>query len=69
MRTGMKPNARRRFVAGMGDVSILEIVEGPVKFVDTRKNEREGKVHLRPVQTIAAGVAFGRPYQSPFGVR
>jgi dihydroorotase len=56
-------------IGAPGDVSILEIVEGPVKFVDTRKNEREGKVHLRPVQTIAAGVAFGRPYQSPFGVR
>src|SRR5499426_485508 len=32
-----------------GDVSILEVVEGPVRFVDTRKNERDGKVHLRPV--------------------
>jgi dihydroorotase len=52
-----------------GDVSILEIVEGPVKFVDTRSNSREGKVHLRPVQTILAGVAFGRPYQNPFSVR
>jgi dihydroorotase len=56
-------------IGAPGDVSILEIVEGPVKFVDTRKNEREGKVHLRPVQTIAAGVAFGRPYQNPFSVR
>ncbi len=52
-----------------GDVSILEVVDGPVRFVDTRKNEREGKVQLRPVQTILGGVAFGRPYQAPFSVR
>jgi dihydroorotase len=52
-----------------GDVSILELVEGPVRFVDTRKNERDGKVHLRPVQTVAAGVPFGRPFNAPFSVR
>jgi dihydroorotase len=27
------------------------------------------RAHLKPVQTVAAGVAFGRPYQSPFAVR
>jgi dihydroorotase len=52
-----------------GDVSILEIVEGPVSFVDTRNNKREGKVHLRPVQAVIAGVPFGRPYNAPFAVR
>ncbi len=52
-----------------GDASILEIVEGPVRFVDTRKNERDGKVHLRPVQAVVAGVPFGRPYNAPFTVR
>jgi predicted amidohydrolase len=52
-----------------GDVSILEVVEGPVRFVDTRKNERTGKVHLRPVQAVAGGVPFGRPFHSPFSVR
>src|SRR5207344_3095767 len=51
-------------VGAPGDVSILEVVEGPVRFVDTRKNERDGKVHLRPVQTVAGGVPFGRPYHS-----
>jgi dihydroorotase len=56
-------------VGAPGDVSILELVEGPVSFVDTRNNKREGKVHLKPVQTVAAGVAFGRPYQAPFAVR
>ena len=51
------------------DLSILELVEGPVSFVDTRNNRRDGKVHLRPVGTVVAGVAFGRPYQAPFTVR
>ncbi len=56
-------------VGAPGDASILEIVEGPVRFVDTRSNTREGKVHLRPVQAVAAGVPFGRPYNAPFTVR
>ena len=51
------------------DLSILEIVEGAVSFVDTRNNRREGKMHLRPAGTVVAGVAFGRPYQVPFTVR
>ncbi len=51
------------------DLSIMEIVEGPVSFVDTRNNTRQGKVYLRPAGTVVAGVAFGRPYQSPFSVR
>jgi dihydroorotase len=56
-------------VGAPGDVSIMELVEGPVSFVDTRNNKREGKVHLKPVQTVAGGVPFGRPYQAPFAVR
>jgi dihydroorotase len=40
-----------------------------VSFVDTRNNRREGKVHLRPSGTVAAGVAYGRPYQVPFSPR
>ena len=51
------------------DLSILEIVEGPVQFVDTRDNRRSGKVWLRPMGAVVAGVAYGRPYQSPFSVR
>jgi len=52
-----------------GDVSILEVVNGPVKFVDTRNNQREGKVHLKPVQVVLNGVPYGRPYMAPFTVR
>jgi dihydroorotase len=51
-----------------GDVAIMELVEGPVSFVDTRGNKREGKAYLKPVQTIAGGVPFGKPYQQPFSV-
>lgn len=56
-------------VGAPADLSILEIVDGPVSFVDTRNNKREGKMHLKPVGTVVAGVASGRPYQSPFSVR
>ncbi|HXJ08287.1 MAG TPA: amidohydrolase/deacetylase family metallohydrolase [Burkholderiales bacterium] len=52
-----------------GDVSILEVVNGPVKFVDTRNNQRDGKVYLKPVQVVLNGVAYGRPYSAPFTVR
>jgi dihydroorotase len=55
-------------VGAPGDISILEIVEGAVQFVDTRKNVRKGKLYLRPVQTVAGGIAFGRPYSAPFSV-
>ena len=56
-------------IGAPADLSILEVVEGPVSFVDTRNNKREGKVFLRPSGTVVAGVAFGRPYQAPFTVR
>jgi len=52
-----------------GDVAIMDLVEGPVTFVDTRNNKRDGKLLLKPVQTVINGVPFGRPYQSPFSVR
>jgi dihydroorotase len=51
------------------DLSIFDVVDGPVLFVDTRNNERNGKVYLLPWTTVVAGVAFGRPYQAPFTVR
>jgi dihydroorotase len=66
---GRLPKLGTLQVGAPGDASILELVRGPVRFVDTRKNERDGNVFLRPVQTVAAGVAFGRPYHAPFSVR
>ena len=56
-------------IGAPGDVAIMELVEGPTTFVDTRNNKREGKLLLKPVQTVINGVPFGRPYQSPFAVR
>ncbi|MTV14597.1 MULTISPECIES: amidohydrolase/deacetylase family metallohydrolase [Bradyrhizobium] len=52
-----------------GDVAIMDLVEGPVTFVDTRNNKRDGNLLLKPVQTVVNGVPFGRPYQAPFSVR
>jgi dihydroorotase len=56
-------------VGAPGDVSVLELVDGPVEFVDTRDNKRQGKVQLRPANVVLAGVPLGRPYQLPFAVR
>jgi dihydroorotase len=56
-------------VGAPGDVAIMDLVEGPVTFVDTRNNTRSGKTYLKPVQTVTAGVPFGRPYNAPFSVR
>jgi dihydroorotase len=56
-------------VGAPGDVAIMELVEAPVSFVDTRNNRRDGRVALKPVQTVTAGVPFGRPYNAPFAVR
>src|SRR6476659_7107518 len=56
-------------IGAPGDVAIMELVEGQTSFVDTRNNKREGKLLLKPVQTVINGVPFGRPYQAPFAVR
>jgi dihydroorotase len=53
-------------VGALADVSLFDIVEGPVKFVDTRNNFREGNKYLKPFQTVRAGRPFGRPYPAPF---
>ncbi len=56
-------------IGAPGDVTIMELVEGPVSFLDTRNNKRDGKAYLKPFQTVINGVPFGRPYQAPFAVR
>jgi len=35
-------------VGAPADASILELVEGPVEFVDTRNNKRTGKAYQSP---------------------
>jgi dihydroorotase len=56
-------------IGAPADVAIMELIEGPVSFLDTRNNRREGRLQLKPVQTVTAGVPFGRPYSTPFSVR
>jgi dihydroorotase len=66
---GRAPKLGTLQVGAPADVSLLEVAEGPVEFVDTRNNKRQGKVHLRPSGVVMAGVPYGRPYQAPFAVR
>jgi dihydroorotase len=43
------------------DVAIFDLLDGPVEFVDTRNNRRNGTKKLVPVLTVKAGRPFGRP--------
>jgi dihydroorotase len=56
-------------VGAPADVSLFEIVEGPVQFVDTRNNLRGGNKCLKPFQTIRAGRPLDRPSPAPFSFR
>jgi len=56
-------------IGAPADASLVEIVNGPVEFVDTRNNKRSGNAYIRPAQSVLAGVPFGRPYSAPFSVR
>ena len=56
-------------VGAPADATLVEIVNGPVEFVDTRNNKRSGNVFIRPLQSVLAGTPFGRPYNAPFSVR
>ncbi len=53
-------------IGAPADVSVLELIEEPVAFVDTRNNRRNGTRWLKPLHTVRAGVPFGRPYPMPF---
>ena len=56
-------------VGAPADVTLLDVVNGPVEFVDTRSNKRQGQIFIKPTSTVIAGVAFGQPYQAPFSTR
>ena len=68
---GHRPAAQARHAAGRRAGRRVAARGGrrAGQFVDTRNNKREGKVHMKPAGAVVAGVAFGRPYQSPFAVR
>ena len=38
------------------DITVLDVVEGPVEFVDTRENKRSGKIHIKPAHVVLGGV-------------
>src|SRR5450432_3448478 len=40
-------------IGAPGDVTVLELVDGAVEFLDTRNNKRAGKVFMRPTNTVA----------------
>jgi dihydroorotase len=53
-------------VGAPADVSVMEMVEGPVILIDTRGNNRPGQRYLRPTTTVRAGRPYGRPFPVPF---
>jgi dihydroorotase len=64
---GRVPGLGTLQVGAPADIAIMELVDGPVEFVDTRSNRRSGTKKLVPVLTIRGGRPFGRPpLPSPF---
>jgi dihydroorotase len=58
---GRVPGLGTLQIGAPADVSVLEIVEGPVEMVDTMKNARRGGKRVVPVLTVREGRPFGRP--------
>jgi dihydroorotase len=58
---GRVPGLGTLRVGAPGDVAIFDLLDGPVEFVDTRNNKRNGTKKLSPVLTVKAGRPFGRP--------
>ena len=56
-------------IGAPADATLLDVVQGPVEFVDTRENKRSGNLTLKPVQVVIAGAPHGRPYPAPFSIR
>jgi dihydroorotase len=48
-------------VGAPADIAIMDLVDGPVEFVDTRSNKRTGTKKLLPALTIRGGRPFGHP--------
>ncbi len=58
---GRVPGLGTLQVGAPADVTVFETADGPVEFVDTMKNTRQGTKRLTPVLTVRAGRPFGRP--------
>src|SRR5260370_25737297 len=64
---GRVPKLGTLQVGAPADLSMIEIVEGAIDFVDTRQNTRKGQRWIKPVQTVKAGPPLRRPYPTPLG--
>jgi dihydroorotase len=53
-------------VGAPADVLFFDIVEGRVKFVDTRNHFREGNRYLKPFRTLRAGRPLAPPHPALF---
>jgi dihydroorotase len=58
---GRVPGLGTLQIGAPADLAIMDVVDGPVAFVDTRKNTRQGQRKLVPYLTIRGGRPFGRP--------
>src|SRR6266436_4351689 len=58
---GRVPGLGTLRIGAPADVAIFDLLDGPVEFVDTKNNKRNGTKKLVPVLTVKAGRPFGRP--------
>ena len=58
---GRVPGLGTLAVGAPADIAIMDLVDGPVEFVDTRNNKRSGSKKLVPWLTIRGGRPFGKP--------
>jgi len=58
---GRVPGLGTLQVGAPADIAVMDLVDGPVEFVDTRNNKRAGAKKLVPVLTIREGRPFGHP--------
>src|SRR5260370_41854266 len=47
-------------VGAPGDATLIEVVQGPVEFVDTRSDKRSGEASIHPVQAALPAAPLGR---------
>jgi len=58
---GRVPGLGTLAIGAPADIALMDVVDGPVEFVDTRNNKRSGTKKLVPWLTIRGGRPFGRP--------
>lgn len=58
---GRVPGLGTLQVGAPADISVFDLVDGPVEFVDTRNNKRSGTKKLVPWLTVKGGRPWGRP--------